>query len=237
MNYLESAVVLKKLIAKTNHKMLQLNSKGLVEQNMMVIRTNFGNEVEVKMDAFTNEFVNRQLGQYESEAFVITDLVSTVQNGHELTYFLYKGYHHLFHQGLVFFQLVNKETLKPIGNLDFSNIEDNIFYKIDTPDFEESSCNAIETAENTAKNPCIAFLIGNMNEERMLFDINRLIYETANNVQKHTNRHFKIHLQVTKFGGKPSAEFLNEIEEIKKSIDKYIKPEYPNSTFIFDLEN
>ncbi len=236
MNYLESAVVLKKLIANTNHKMLQLNNKELVMQNLMVIRTNFGKEVEVKMDAFTNAFVNKQLGEYESEAFVITDLVTTVQEGQELTYFLYKGYHHLFHQGLVFFQLIDKNTFAPIGKLEFSNIEDNIFYKVDFPDFEESSCNAIETKENTVKNPCIAFLIGNMNEERLLFDINRLIYETANNVQKHKNRHFKIHLQISKFGGKPSENFLKEIEEIKKSVEKFIKPAYTNSTFIFDLE-
>ncbi len=237
MNYLESAVVLKKLIGNTNHKMLQVNNKKLVAPNLMMIRTNFGKEIEVEMEAFTNEFVKKQLGQYESEAFVVTDFVTTVQDGHELTYFLYKGYHRLFHMGLVFFQLVNKETLAPIGKLEFSNIEDNIFYQVESPDFEESSCNAIETKETTVKNPAIAFLIGNMNEERLLFDINRLIYETANNVQKHKNRQFKIHLQISKFGGKPTEDFLKKIEEIKKTVDKFIKPAYPNSTFIFDLEN
>ncbi len=236
MNYLESAVSLKKLISNTNHKMLQKNNKSLVERNLMIIRTNFGKEIEVKMDSFTNDFVSKQLAEYESESFVITDIVSTVQDGQELTYFLYKAYHHLFHKGLVFFQLINKETMAPIGKLEFSNIEDNIFYKVSEPDFEESSCNAIETAENTAKNPCIAFLIGNMNEERLLFDINRLIYETANNVQKHKNRHFKFHLQISVFGGKPSEEFLKNIDEIKGTTDKIIKPAYPNSTFIFDLE-
>lgn len=237
MNYLESAVVLKKLIAHTNHKLLQINNKAIVEPNLMMIRTNFGKEVEIKMEAFTNDFVKKQLGQYESEAFVITDFVTTKQEGQELTYFLYKGYHQLFHMGLVFFQLVNKETLAPIGKLEFSNIEDNIFYQVTSPDFEESSCNAIETKETTVKNPAIAFLIGNMNEERLLFDINRLIYETANNVQKHKNRHFKIHLQISKFGGKPSEDFLKKIEDIKDDVTNYIKPAYPNSTFIFDLEN
>ncbi len=236
MSYLESAVVLKKLIANTNHKMLQLNKNELVTRNLMLIRTNFGKEAEVKMDAFTNEFVTKSLGEYESEAFVMTDFVTTTQQGQELSYFLYKGYHHLFHQGLVFFQLVDKNTFKPIGKLEFSNIEDNIFYKVKFPDFEESSCNAIETKENTAKNPCIAFLIGNMNEERLLFDINRLIYETANNVQKHKNRHFTIHLQISKFGGALSQKFLSDIEDIKNDVEKYIKPNYTNSTFIFDIE-
>jgi len=236
MNYLESAIVLKNLIASTNHKLLVANKDGLSLKNQMVIRSNFGKEIEITMDTFSNDFVKTSLAQYVSEAFVITDLVSMIQQGKELTYFLYKGYHHLFKMGLVFFQLVDKETLKPIGKLEFSNIEDNIFYQVQEPNFEESSCNAIETKENTTKNPCIAFLIGNMNEERLTYDLNRLIYETANNVQKHKNRHFKFILQISIFGGKPTEEFLHNMDSMQKDVEKYIKPNYTNSTFVFDIE-
>ncbi len=237
MDYLEGAVFLKHLIKSTNSKLLKLNDNGLIVKNKMVIRSVFGKAIEVTMDEFTNEFVKKTLSEYDSEAFVITDFVTIVDKGQELTYFLYKGYHSIFDKGLVYFQLVNKETLAPIGDLQFSNLEDNIFYPIKVPNYEESSCNAIETDENTTKNPSIAFLIGNMNEERLVFDIQRLIFDTANNVQKHKNRQFKFYLQISVFGNKPSEDFLQQIESINKSVEKHIKPEYPNSTFIFDLDN
>ncbi len=237
MNYLESASVLKKLISKTNTNLLKTNKGKLVETNRMMLRTNFGKELDLPMEAFSNSVVINMLKQYESEAFVITDFVSTVdQNNLEIHYFLYKGYHKLFHKGLVYYQLVDKNTFEPIGNIEFSNIEDNIFFKVDEPDVEESSCNAIETAENTAKNPCIAFLIGHMDENRLLFDINRLIFETANNVQKHKNMKFTFHVQVSKFGGTVSEDFFKQIDKLKKDTDKYIHKNYPNSTFIFDLD-
>ncbi|MGQ1785193.1 MULTISPECIES: hypothetical protein [unclassified Saccharicrinis] len=235
MDYLEAAVILKKLITKTNLQMLENNTAGLKEKNRILIRSNFGNEVDLTMDAFSNEFVFKTLKQYESEAFVITDFVSMVQEGKELNYFLYKGYSKWFDKGLVFFQLVNKETLQPIGGIEFSNLEDNIFYTVEAPDFEESSCNAIETDENTAKNPCIAFLIGNMDEKRLLFDIQRLIFDTANNVQKHKNRQFKFIVQIDKFGGEPSDNFLSELKKIETSLENKFAPEYPNSNFIFAL--
>ncbi len=237
MNYLESAIVLKKLISKTNNSLLKTNKGKLVEANKMMLRTNFGKELELPMEAFTNNVVINTLKEYESEAIVISDFVTTVDpNNQEISYFLYKAYHKLFHKGLVFYQLVNKDTVEPIAGLEFSNIEDNIFFKIDEPDVEESSCNAVETAENTAKNPSIAFLIGHMDENRLLFDINRLIYETANNVQKHHNRKFTFHIQVSKFGGKASDVFFNNLNQVIKDTDKYIHKNYPNSKFIFDLD-
>lgn len=237
MNYLEATVFLKKLIEKTNTNLLAENKNGLVEKNKMVIRSNFGKSIELKMDSFTNEFVKKTLTEYNSEAFVITDMVSTNDTGQELTYFLYKAYHSLFDKGLVFFQVINKDTLTPVSGLQFSNLEDNIFYAVKEPNFEESSCNAIETAENTTKEPCIAFIIGHMNEERLLFDLQRLIFDTANNVQKHKNRHFKFYLQISVFGGKPSKDFLAQLASIKHTCQKHIKPAYPNSTFIFEIEN
>ncbi|MCW3806723.1 hypothetical protein [Plebeiibacterium marinum] len=237
MDYLEATVFLKQLIKETNNELLAVNKNGLVEKNRMVIRTNFGKSISTKMEAFTNEYVYKSLGEYESEAFVITDLVSAEANGQEITYFLYKGYHSLFDKGVVYFQMVDKNTLAPKGELDFSNLEENIFYKVEFPDVEESSCNAIETAENTAKNPSIAFLIGHMNEERLVYDINRLIFDTANNVQKHKNRHFKFTIQVSVFGSKPSANLLKEIENIKQTLKTSVHPAYPNSTFVFDVDN
>ena len=54
MNYLESAIVLKNLIASTNHKLLVANKDGLSLKNQMVIRSNFGKEIEITM---RNNFV------------------------------------------------------------------------------------------------------------------------------------------------------------------------------------
>ncbi len=237
MIYLEAAIHLRKLIDKANQHLLETNNEGLKEKNNMLIRTNFGSEELVQMDSFSNNFVVTTLKEYaNSEACVITDLVSMMQDGKELTYYLFKAYHSKFDKGLVYFQLIDKETLKPIGKLEFSNIEDNIFYFIESPKTEESSCNAIETDENTAKNPCIAFLIGHMDEDRLLYDIQRLIFETANNVQKHKNRKFKFFIQINRFGGKPSPEFLANIDALKELYQKKFKKVYPNSDFIFELD-
>ena len=120
--------------------------------------------------------------------------------------------------------------------MSFSNLEDNIFYQVPTQEGEESSCNAIETDENTVKEPSIAFLIGHMNEDRLLYDIQRLILETANNVQKHKGRFFKFTLQVTVFGKKPSEEFKQKLQIIHQKVDQDIKHHFENSSFIFALE-
>ncbi|WP_068475626.1 hypothetical protein [Saccharicrinis aurantiacus] len=236
MNYLESAANLKSLIEKANIQLLASNEAKLQEPNKALLRTNFGKEVSLPMEEFTNSFVQKILSEYESEAIVISDFVATRENDKELHYFLYKGYHKLFNKGLVYYQLVNKATYEPIGELQFSNIEDNIFYSVEEPKDEESSCNAVETKENTVKNPSIAFLIGHMNEERLLFDINRLIFETANNVQKHKGRNFTFHIQVSKFGGTVKREFIKQLDRLKTDIDKYIHSTYPNSQFILDLD-
>jgi hypothetical protein len=237
MDYFEAAFRLKQLIKKTNAELVKINRRKLTVKNMMVIRTNFGNEIDVHMEAFTNDFVNKKLKEYaEPEAFVITDLVTMNIEGKELTFYMYKGYHSFYTKGVVYFQLVDKESLKPIGELEYSNLEENTFYHIPVPDLEVSSCSAMETDENTTKNPSIAFLIRNMNEERLLFDIEQLVFETANNVQKHKNRSFTFFLRVSKVGGSTSVEFKEQIEKYKKLVQRYITPEYLNSTFIFDLE-
>ncbi len=236
MDHIEGAAFLKRIVRETNNKLLNMNKGGLVNKNLMVVHTIFGQELDIKMDAFSNEFVLKTLQENDSDFFVITDLVNLVHEGKELTYFLYKGYSNLFDKGVVYFQPINKKTFEPKGELKFSNLEDNIFHKVEYPDIEESSCNAIETKETTVKNPSVAFLIGHMNEERLLLDIKRLIFDTANNVQKHKNRQFHFIIQISKFGGKPSEEFLYRLEDIKKTTEKYIKAEYPNSTFVFDLD-
>ncbi len=237
MDYLEGTAFLKRFIRETNTKLLSINSDGLINKNLMVIRTVSGEEIVIEMPEFTNEFVLQQLKKYDTEAFVITDLVSVVHEGKQLTYFLYKGYSKLFDKGLVYFQPVKKATLEAKGDFRFSNLEENIFITVEYPDIEESSCNAIETKEHTNDKPCVAFLIGHMNEQRLILDIKRLIFDTANNVQKHTNRHFKFIVQVSKFGGKPSEEFLYRLEDIKNDMKKHIEPEFPNSTFVFELDN
>ncbi len=236
MDHIEEAAFLKGLVRETNKKLLDINKNGLVNKNLMVVHTIFGQTLDIKMDAFTNEFVLKTLQENDSDTFVITDLVTIVNEGKELTYFLYKAYSTLFDKGVVYFQPINKKTFEPKGDLKFSNLEDNIFYKVEYPDIEESSCNAIETKETTVKNPSVAFLIGHMNEERLLLDIKRLIFDTANNVQKHKNRQFHFIIQISKFGGKPSEEFLYRLDDIKKMTEKHIAPEYPNSTFKFELD-
>ena len=86
---------------------------------------------------------------YENiNTFVISDFVTTINNGRKITYYLYKGYNKISDKGLVYFQLIDKETLAPTSELQFSNIEDNIFLKPEIPTTEESSCNAIETKNN-----------------------------------------------------------------------------------------
>ncbi len=236
MDYLEGTAFLKRFIRETNTKLLNINKEGLVNKNLMVIRTTSGDEIDIEMSEFTNDFVLQQIKEHNTEAFVMTDLVTLVHEGKQLTYFLYKGYSKLFDKGLVYFQTINKDTLESKGDFRFSNMEDNIFLKVEYPDIEESSCNAIETKEHSNEKPCVAFLIGHMNEDRLILDIKRLLFDTANNVQKHTDRQFKFIVQVSKFGGKPSEEFLYRLEDIKNDLKKFIEPEFPNSTFVFELD-
>ena len=238
MEYLEAAIILKRLISKTNSLLLKEYTSGIMNKNIMLIRSNFGNEIEVNMKSYTNQVIKTHLEEYaNSEAFVISDFVSAMQDGKLCNYFVYKGYGALFDKGLVFYQFINNQNFQPIGKLEFSNLEQNIFYDVDEPKIRASKCCALETDENTAKNPSVAYLIENENEDRLLFDIQKLIYETANKVQKHKKRHFKFYIKINKFIDNTSPGFFLKLDNLQYSLTKEFNNEYPNCTFIFTTEN
>ncbi len=236
MDYLKAALDLKELIKHTNQTVLANIANGQFEPNLMLLRSNFGQEITTKLAAFTNANVLSTLSSYgDSEAFVMTDLVRQDKKEPRMTYVLYKGYHSLLEKGQVYFHLVDDTTLHPIGDLQYSNLEGNIFYKVVAPNFEESSCNAIETDANTAKHPSIVFLIGHLNEERLFYDIQRLVVESANNVQKHKNREFEFIFSISVFGGLPSASFKAKLSELEEFMAQFFYPVFPNCQFKFDL--
>ncbi|WP_321286153.1 hypothetical protein [uncultured Sunxiuqinia sp.] len=237
MKYLKASIELKKLIEQTNELCLTKNCPVLNQRNFIVLKSDGGEEREIKMKEFSNEFLQTILEENRnSKAFVFTDLAATMVKDQKLTYFLYKGYHSEIEKGLVWFQAINGETAEPTGNLQFSNLEENVFYSVSTPDFEESTSNAMETDEQIEEGKSIVFIIGNHNEERLLHDIQRLIFDTVNNVQKHQGLKFKIILNINKFNGKPTAYFLKQLDFIKEYTHTSIQSEYPNCEFVFDLE-
>ena len=178
------------------------------------------------------------LQQYPTtKAFVITDMAAMPVKEHMLTYWLYKGYHQGMEKGMVYFQPIDQQSLQKQGQLQYSNLEENIFLKHAGPDFEESSCNAMETDEEIEGGKSIVFLIGNMDESRLLYDIERLIVDSANNVQNHKSLSFKFILNINKFGGLPSNDFLGRLNVIEKFAKEQISAEYGNTRFIFELES
>ncbi|MCU4166372.1 hypothetical protein [Carboxylicivirga caseinilyticus] len=237
MEYLKAAYSLISLIKETNLTILASTDKLVKTPNYMFIKNNDSIVQEVKMTAFCNEFVNNTLRNIPSQAFVMTDIATMDVKGQKLTYVLYKGYHSKIEKGLVFYQLINQETFEPIESLQFSNVEDNIFYQIKAPQKEESSCNAMETDKEIKGGKSIVFFIGHMDEERLIYDIQRLIFDTVNNVKNHTKLHFEFIINISRFGGKPSADLLSKVEAIDEFTQKNLYPEYPNVTFTFEFEN
>ena len=237
MEYLKAAVSLKSLIKDTNSVLLQRAESVLNQPNRMRVMSDDGNIQEIEMEAFTNDFVSNTLkGLGQSTAFVITDIASMVIKGTEVTYLLYKGYHSSIEKGLVLFQVVNKETLAPIGPLQFSNMEENIFYPVDTPQGEESSCSAMETDKKIEGGKSIVFLIGNMDEQRLAYDIERLIFDTVSNVEKHPKLNFSFIIHIAHYGGAPTDDLKAQVSAIDAFTQQYIYPEYPNATFDYTYE-
>ena len=237
MDYLEAALELKLLIRKVNHLQIQKESTVLGHKNSLFLFRGSKPLAELPMTEFTNEFVNSALSQYsETTALVMTDLTSMMLKDRQLTYWLYKGYHIQLEKGMVYFQPIDEQSLTKQGRLQYSNLESNLFFKLNAPDCEESTCNAMETdvQEEGAKH--IVFFIGNMNEERLLFDVQRLIFDTLSNVQNHKNIRFYFILNISKFGSHPSGAFLEQLKVIDNFTAKYLVPEYPNASFQFDIE-
>lgn len=237
MQYLKEAIDLKKLIRKVNHLQIQKESTVLNHKNSMFLFAGDKPLAELAMEAYSNEFVNATLLKYpQTTSFVMTDLSSTMVKDQKLSYWLYKGYHTGLDKGMVYYQPIEEQSLRKLGRLQFSNLESNIFLKHEAPEFEESSANAMETDEQIEGGKAIVFLVGNMDETRLLYDIQRLIFDSANNVQNHKSLSFKFTLNINRFGGKPSDAFKEKLKEIEKFTREIVALEYANTKFVFDLE-
>nr|WP_321451194.1 hypothetical protein [uncultured Carboxylicivirga sp.] len=237
MEYLKASTSLLSFIKETNQKLLGNLSELPQTPNRMFIQSSTKDVKEVVMTAFTNDFVITTLAnESNSKAFVMTDIATMLVKGTELTYILYKGYHSDIEKGMVFYQIINRDTLEYINDLQFSNIEENIFYSISAPEQEESSCNAMETDEEVKNGKSIVFLIGHMNENRLLYDIQRLIFDTVNNVRKHSTIQFNFIINIARFGGSPSAELKQAVKNIEAYTKQHIYTEYQNVDFKFEFE-
>lgn len=237
MKYLKSALTVVKLIEDANSKMLQQLKNNAADWNFMFIEKQGQNLASLKMDAFSNDFVVKTLGEFQkSDAFAITDLATMDVKGKNITYLLYKGYHAEMDKGIVFYQVIEPETQQPIGKLQFSNMEENIFFSFDLPDAEESSCNAMETDKEIKGGKSIVFFIGHMNEDRLLYDIQRLIMDTIHNVSKHPKLQFSFIISIARYGALPSDKLKKQVQEIATYTHECIVPIYPNTHFEFTFE-
>lgn len=237
MEYLEAAWKLRSLINETNKNFL-VNKQEIQEspRRMRVVTEKTGIK-ELIMDDFNNSYVRKNLKELEQpEAFVVCDIASMDIKGKTLNYILYKGYHSTMEKGWVLYQPLEEESLQPFGSLEFSNAEENIFFQVSEPDAEESTCNAMETDKVIENGKSIVFFIGHMDEERLIYDIQRLIVDTVNNVSKHPALKFEVIVQYSVYGGNVSGKFLDQIHEI----DRYTREEmarfYTNISFEFIYE-
>lgn len=237
MKYLESALFLRSMVLRFNNELLEKTDEIKSHPNYMRLAFGNGNTKDIIMDSFCNEFVCSTLSENEnSSGFVITDLVTMQVNNMDMTYILYKAYHCEIEKGMVFYQVLNPVSMIPEGEIQFSNIEDNIFYNPLSWDVEESSCNAIENKKDNRSGKSIVFLIGHMDEKRLVYDIQRLIFDTVHNVAKHSSTEFNFLISINRFGGKASMELKNQVEDIDLFFREKFKPQYHNCSFDFVFE-
>jgi len=237
MQYLQAALSLKSFIEESNTVLFQ--NKETLKANPNRMRIQMGNDSiqEIEMKCFTNDFVQKTLQSIQgSNAFIITDISSKNINGKKYFYMLYKAYHSKIEKGLVFYQMINEDSLSPSGSIQFSNLEDNIFYSIEEPEGGESTCNAMETDKVIENGKSIVFFIGHTHEKRLAYDIERLIFDTVNNVTRHPKLHFSFIIQISVYGGNISGSFIDQLNEIEEFTKKYVYPEYKNATFDFIIE-
>ncbi len=237
MNYLKAALELKKLIRKVNHLQLQKELTVLAHCNSMFLFNGEKLLAEVCMKSYTNDFVAETLAEYpETTAFVMTDLASTMVKEHKITYWLYKAYHVGVEKGMVYYQPIEEQSLQKTGRLQYSNMETNIFLKHVAPEGEESSANAMETDEQVEGGKNIVFLVGHMNEDRLLYDLQRLILDSTSNVQQHKSVDFKFILNISVFNSKPSESFRQRVEQLERFTHDEFITDYPNVQIVFELE-
>lgn len=234
MDYLKAAIALRKQIEKSNKDLPKHLSVAVKGRHIMYLSCKDGTEHVFEMKAYTNAYVNEILKKYDCvEMFVITDRATTVQKDAEIHYYLLKGYHTSLEKGLVFFQPINKEDASPIGDLQFSNIEDNIFLPVPEHKVEESSCNAMETDDSTTAHRKIVFFIGNLDEERLYLDLQRLVYDTLYNVQLHSQLKFNFIIEISVFEGQASTTFKEQVVALEHFINEEYIHLHPNSTINF----
>ena len=223
MKYLQETQELQKFITEINEQVIENKLIDSSLPNRLFLKSE-NKSTHLKMERFADDYILEQINAMPECTFLVfTNLVSTRIKGDDLTYFLYKGYSKLTEKGFVYYQVVHNHDLSPIGELLFSNFEDNIFFKSLAPDFEESSCNVIEAVGSTATNKKIVFLIGNLNEERLLFDIEQLIVTTAFNSKKHSSFTFHYILSISVFGHKISNDFIIKLEKIKTACNALVE--------------
>lgn len=223
MKYLQETKELQNFITEINEKVIENKIIDSSLPNHLFLKSE-NKSNHLKMERFADDYILEQINSTPECTFLVfTNLVNTRVKGDDFTYFLYKGYSKHTHKGFVYYQVVHNEDLSPIGGLQFSNFEDNIFFKSLAPDFEESSCNAIEAVGSTATNKKIVFLIGNLNEERLLFDIEHLIVTTTFNSKKHSSFTFHYIVSISVFGHKISNDFTIKLENIKTACNALVE--------------
>lgn len=238
MQYLQAAHTLKQLIRHVNHLQTQKEPSVRSHCNSLFLFSHGKPFVELEMTSFTNKFVELALEKYpETEALVMTDMAKMMVRERELTYWLYKAYHAGLEKGMVYYQPIDENSLSKIGNLQFSNLEANIFFKPDIPETEESSVNALEGESPEEGVKLIVFLVGHANEERLLYDIQRLIFDSVSNVQNHKGLKFHFVLNISKFREKPGDIFIHKLQTIQDYVPEFLTTDYPNVTISFELEH
>ncbi len=232
MNYLQNALSLIDFIQRTNESLLKEADLLQSCPNRMWLKRGDGSVQNIEMDEFSNDFVVATLqSSGPAESFIITDRASMDVKGKEFNYILYKAYHMANEKGVVFYQGIDNNS--PVGTLQFSNMEDNIFFPLKAPEGEESSCNAMETDKSSTDGKHIVFLIGHYDEKRLVYDIQRLIFDTVNNVTRHPKLNFLFTLQINLFEGTPSEVFTKRMEFIEDFTKQKVCREYPNTSFDF----
>lgn len=237
MQYLQAAHTLKQLLRHVNHLQIQKEPSVRSHCNSLFLFSHGKPFVELEMTSFTNSFVELALEKYpEAEALVMTDMATMMVRERPLTYWLYKAYHVGLEKGMVYYQPIDESSLAKIGSLQFSNLEPNIFFKFEAPKVEESSVNALESESDEEGVKRIVFLIGHFDEERLLFDIQRLIFDSASNVQNHKGLKFQFVLNISKFKEKPGDDFRLKLQTIQDYLPEFLSADYPNVRVSFDLE-
>ncbi len=237
MKLLKSALYLRSLVQEAHMRMQKHLPYTVHPINRMFLKINPNTVHELRMEEFTNDFVHKKVLEYQNtEAFVMTDLATMDVKGKTVTYLLFKAYHVALETGMVYYQVIDASTHQAVGELQFSNPEANPFYPVKSPEIEESSCNAMETETEKKGEKHIVFFIGHMDENRLLYDIQRLIIDTVHNVSKHPKLHFSFTISIARYGAVPTPGLIKQVAEVENFTKQQVLPAFPNTSFVFTFE-